>query len=51
VKLVEISGTKQKEHSKVYINELETNSKVKNIGYLYRGVNEYKVTNLELSTG
>jgi hypothetical protein len=37
VKLVDISGTR-KEYLKAKIDELETNSKNKNIGHLYRGV-------------
>jgi hypothetical protein len=33
---------KKKEYLKDEINELATNSKNKNIRYLYRGVNEFK---------
>jgi hypothetical protein len=42
VKLVELSGPKKREYLKNKINELETNSKDKNIRDLYRGVNELK---------
>jgi hypothetical protein len=41
VKLVEISG-KKKEYLKAKINELETNSKNKNMRDLYRGINDFK---------
>jgi hypothetical protein len=37
VKLVEISGTKKREHPKAKIDELETNSKLINIKDLYWG--------------
>jgi hypothetical protein len=40
-KLVDISGTKRK-YLKNKINELESNSKNKNIRDLYRGINELK---------
>jgi hypothetical protein len=33
---------KKREHLKGKINELETNSKNKNIGDLYRGINKFK---------
>jgi hypothetical protein len=33
---------KKREHLKGKINELETNSKNKNIRHLYRGINEFK---------
>jgi hypothetical protein len=33
---------KKKENLKVKIDELETNSTVKNIGDTYRGINEFK---------
>jgi hypothetical protein len=33
---------KKKEYLKAKINELETNSKNKNIRYLYRGINDFK---------
>jgi hypothetical protein len=33
---------KKKEHLKAKIEELETNSKIKNIGDLYRGINDFK---------
>jgi hypothetical protein len=40
VKLVELSGPKKKrEYLKNKIDELETNSKNKNIRYLYRDIN------------
>jgi hypothetical protein len=42
VKLVELSGPKKKEYLKNKINELETDSKNKNIRDLYRGINEFK---------
>jgi hypothetical protein len=42
VKLVDTSGTKKKEYLKAKINELETNSKNKNIRDLYRGINNFK---------
>jgi hypothetical protein len=42
VKLVDISGTKTKECLKAKINELETNSKNKNIRDLYRSINDFK---------
>jgi hypothetical protein len=34
--------TKKREYLKNKINELETNSKKKNIRHLYRGINEFK---------
>ena len=37
-----ILGTKGKKYLKVKINELETNSKNKNIRDLYRGINDFK---------
>jgi hypothetical protein len=40
VKSVDISG--KKENVKVRINELETNSKIKNIRHTYRGINDFK---------
>jgi len=47
VKLVEISGTKKKEHPKAKIDELETNSKIKDKRELYRGsVTLRRVTSL-----
>jgi hypothetical protein len=42
MKLVELSGPKKREYLKNKINELETDSKNKNIRDLYRGVNEFK---------
>jgi len=42
VKLVDISGTKKKEYLKAKIEELENNSKKKNIRDLYRGINDFK---------
>ena len=38
MKLFDISGTKNKEYLKARIDELETNSKIKNIRELYRGI-------------
>jgi hypothetical protein len=40
--LVEILGPKKREYLKNKINVLETNSKNKNIRYLYRGINEFR---------
>jgi hypothetical protein len=41
---------KKREYLKGKINELETNSKNKNIRDLYRGINEFKkATNLEVT--
>jgi hypothetical protein len=42
VKLVDISGKKRKEYLKAKIDELETNSKIKNIIDFYRGINNFK---------
>jgi hypothetical protein len=42
VKLTDLSGRKKKEYLKAKINELETNSKNKNIRDLYRGINYFK---------
>jgi hypothetical protein len=42
VKLADISGIKRWEYLKDKINELATDSKNKNIGNLYRGINEFK---------
>jgi len=42
VKLVDISRTKKKEYRKVKIDELKTNSKIKNIKDLYIGSIEFK---------
>ena len=39
--LADISGTK-KDYLKATIKELETNSKIKNIRDLYRGINDFK---------
>ena len=41
MKLVDISGTK-KEYLKAKIDELETNSNIKNIRDLYRGISDFK---------
>ena len=38
MKLFNISGTKNKEYLKARTDELETNSKIKNIRDLYRGI-------------
>jgi len=40
VKLVDISGTKK--YLKAKTEELETNSKIKNIRVFYRGINDFK---------
>ena len=44
MKLVDISGTreKKKDYMKAEIDELQTNSKIKNIRHLYRGINDCK---------
>jgi len=42
VKLADISGTKKKEYLKANIDELETNSKMKNVRDLYRGSSDFK---------
>ena len=42
MKLVDISRTKKKEYRKVKIDELKTNSKIKNIKDLYIGSIEFK---------
>ena len=42
MKLVDISGTKKEEYLKAKIDELETNSKIKNIRDLYRGINDFQ---------
>jgi hypothetical protein len=42
MKLVAISG-KQKEYLKPKMDELETNSKIKNIRNLYRGINDFNL--------
>ena len=41
MKLPDTSGTKRR-HLKAKIEELETNSKIKNIRDLYRGINDFK---------
>jgi hypothetical protein len=41
VKLVDISGTKIRNIGKEKIDELETNSKIKNIRHLYRGISDF----------
>ena len=40
--LADISGTKKKAYLKAKIEELETNSKIKYIRGLYRGINGFK---------
>jgi hypothetical protein len=40
--LADISGTKKKAYLKAKIEELETNSKMKNIRDLYRGISDFK---------
>ena len=42
MKLADISGTKKKEYLKANIDELETNSKMKNVRDLYRGSSDFK---------
>ena len=42
MKLVDISGEKKREHLKAKINELETNSKNKNVRELYRRISDFK---------
>ena len=42
MKIVNISGKKEKEYLKAKIDELETNSKIKNIRDLYRGISDFK---------
>ena len=42
MKLSDISRTKNKEYLKTKIDELETNSKIKKIRDLYRGINDCK---------
>jgi len=42
VKLAEISGKKKNAHLRAKIEELDTNSKIKNIRDLYRGINDFK---------
>jgi len=46
VKLVDISGKKKKEYLKVKTDEYETNSKVKNIRDLYRGIKVHGVNDV-----
>jgi len=41
VKLLDISGTKKKEYLKAKSDELETNIKIKNIRYLFRGIIDF----------
>jgi len=41
VKLVDISGTKKKKYLKAKIDELVTNSNIKYIRGLYRGVSDF----------
>ena len=42
MKLVDISGEKKREYLKAKINELETNSKNKNVRELYRRISDFK---------
>ena len=42
MKLVDISGTKRREYLNAKIEELETNSKIKNKRDFYRGINDFK---------
>ena len=49
MKLTDISGKKKKEYLEAKIDELETNSNIKNIRDLYSGINDFKkVYNTEL---
>jgi len=43
VKLVNISGEKEKEYLKSKIDELETNSKIKSMRVLYGGISDFKM--------
>jgi len=40
VKLADISGTKRREYLTAKIDELESNSKIKNIRDMYRDIND-----------
>ena len=42
MKLADISGTKRKAYLKAKVEDLETNSKIKNIRDLYRGISDFK---------
>ena len=42
MKLADISGTKKKANLRAKIEEIETNSKIKNIRDLYRGISDFK---------
>jgi hypothetical protein len=42
VKLADISGEKKKAYLKAKIEEIETNSKIKNITDLFRGIKDFK---------
>jgi len=42
VKLADISRKKKKEYLKAKIEELESYIKIKNVGDLYRGINDFK---------
>jgi hypothetical protein len=42
VKLVEISGTKRNDICKTKFMNLKTHSKIKNIRFLYRGINDFQ---------
>jgi hypothetical protein len=42
VNLADIAGTKRRNLLRAKIDELEINSELKNIGNLYRGVNDFK---------
>jgi hypothetical protein len=43
LKLSNISGTRKKEYLKTEINELEANSKFKNMRNLFRGISDFKM--------
>jgi len=42
VTLVDISGTKKKKYLKAKIDELKTNSKIKNIRHLYKDIKDFQ---------
>ena len=42
MKVADVSGTREKAYLKAKIEELETNSKIKNISDLYKGISDFK---------
>jgi hypothetical protein len=42
VKIADIAGTKRRNLLRAKIDDLEINSKIKDIGNLYRGINDFK---------